>query len=88
MMPLDNSTVLDAVMTGWSRRDALPDRRSPVHGDATDGPGGGGEKSQNTSGTGAPVLDAGSVDALLGDLGMPGSLLDFNGNGLPIKKKR
>ena len=35
-----------------------------------------------------PVLDTGSVDALLGDPGMLGSFLDLDGNGRVIKKKR
>ncbi len=34
-----------------------------------------------------PVLDAGSVDALFGALVMPRSLLDRDGNGLPLTKR-
>ena len=88
MMPLDITTVLDAVLTGWSRPRGSAVRPRLVQGAATAAIGRSGRTPLITGNPHTPVLDTGSVDALLGDLGMLGSFLDLDGNGRVVKKKR
>jgi len=87
MMPLDNTAVIDAVLIGWPRPGAPTARRSPAQGGATAGPSVSGRTWLISGRPRTPVLDAGSIDALLGDPGMPHSLLDLDGNGRPITRK-
>jgi len=86
MMPLDNTAVLDAVLIGWSAPGTSVARRSPVQESATVDPSVSVQTSLISGGPRTPVLDAGSVDAVLGDAGMPHSLLESDGNLVTVKR--
>ncbi len=86
MMSLDNTALVDGILMGWSRAGAPPARRLPVRGGAAASPSMSRAAWLNLSDSRMPVLDTGSVDALLGNAGMPHSFLDINGNRMTIKR--
>jgi Bacterial Ig-like domain (group 3)/Right handed beta helix region len=85
MIPLDATAAVDAVLIGWSPVAASPGGGLPIRRAATAGMSVSVGTSLIFSGRSrTAVLDAASVDAVLGDARGPRSLLDFNGKRVKV----